>query len=161
MKHLRLWVTLGIFGLFAAAGWVSFLHAQAAGDQELRGWSYVTIVTDTAGNFVSREVMTLHADYTMSVVDSGQGGPTFFFSSQLGSWKPNGNAKIIARTVDFDFPPNVDVGRLDYTISFTSNRSQVAGTIIFTTFPLENGNPLNGGGTVKGTFTFTGKLITP
>jgi len=66
---------------------------------------------------------------TMSVTDSGQ-GPTFFFSNQLGSWKPDGNG-------DFDFPPNADVARFDYAISFLQNQTQVTGTITLTAFPLQ------------------------
>ena len=57
-------------------------------------------------------------------------------------------------------PPNTDVARLDYTISFRNNGNQVTGTITLTTFPL-TGNPLDGGGTVVGTFTFVGDLVKP
>jgi hypothetical protein len=102
----------------------------------------------------------LHADHTVSVIDSGQGGPTFFFTSQLGSWKPDRHGGVLARTVDFDFPPAADVARLDYAISFAQGHSQVTGTITLTTFPLE-GDPLDGGGTVVATFTFVGQLIKP
>jgi hypothetical protein len=162
MKHLRLWVKAGIFGLLAALGSVALLHAQNAGDQGSSGASYLTTVKNSSGNFASRGVITLHTDHTMSVIDSGQGGPTFFFTSQLGSWKwnPSPSGGIVARTIDFDFPPSADVARLDYTISFSSDGSNVTGTIRLTTFPL-NGNPLDGGGTVTGTFTFAGELIQP
>jgi hypothetical protein len=97
----------------------------------------------------------------MSVIDSGQGSATFFFSSQLGSWKPDGNRRIVARTIDFDFPPSPDVARLDFTISLAQDRSQMTGTVTLSTFPLENGNPLDGEGTVIGTFTFVGERIKP
>jgi hypothetical protein len=63
----------------------------------------------TTGAFASRGVFTFHADSTTSAIDSEQGGPTFFFSSQLGSWKPDGAGGLVARTIDFDFPPNADV----------------------------------------------------
>jgi hypothetical protein len=170
MKHLRVHhIKSGIFGfgLLAALGSVTSLHAQnqnAQGNQPGAqgsniGASYLTTVKDSNGNFTSRGVITLHSDHTMSVIDSGQGGP-FFFTSQLGSWKWNAGAGIVARTIDFDFPPNADVVRLDYTISFAQNGSQVIGTITLTTFPL-NGNPLDGGGTALGSFTFTGQLIQP
>jgi hypothetical protein len=160
MKHLRLWIALSIFGLLAAVGSVVLLHGQDEEDQGFRGRSYVTTIKDSAGNFASRAVITLHADHTMSAIDSGQGGPTFFFSSQLGSWKPDGDGGVLARTLDFDFPPNGAVVRLDYAISFAQDHSQVAGTITLTTFPLQ-GDPLDGGGTVLGTFTFVGDLIKP
>ena len=158
MKLLRRWLTLGTLGLLVAAGSGTLLFAQ--NDQGFNGASYVTTVKDAAGNFASRGVITLHADHTMSVIDSGQGGPSFFFSSQLGSWKANQNGGITAKTVDFDFPPTPAIARLDYSISFAQQGSQIMGTITLTTFPL-NGDPLGGGGTVIGTFTFSGELIKP
>ena len=161
MKHLRLWVTLGIFGLLAGVGLVALPHAQDAGDQEFGGGSYLTTIEDSEGNFASRGVITLHADHTMSAIDSRQGGPTYLFSSQLGSWKPDGQGRIVARTIDFDFPQSPGyVVRADFTISFAQDHSQATGTITVTTFPLET-NPFDGGGTVLGTFTFVGELINP
>ena len=159
MKQLYRWLIVVAFGLFFAAGSVGLLHAQ--NDQGgVNGASYLTTVDDSAGNFASRGVITLHADHTMSVIDSGQGGPIFFFSSQLGSWKANQNGGITGKTIDFDFPPNAGSARLDYSITFAQQGSQIIGTITLTTFPL-TGDPLGGGGTVAGTFTFTGQLITP
>jgi len=101
-----------------------------------------------------------HRAQRNAAIDSGQKGPTFFFSSQLGSWKPDARDGLVARTIDFDFPPNADVARLDYTVNFSSDRTQVTGTIALRTFPLL-GNPLDGDGTVVGEFTFTGTLVTP
>lgn len=161
MKHRRLWITLGIFGLLAVMGSVALPHAQSAGDRGFSGGSYLTTVKDSAGDFASRGVITLHADQTMSVINSEQEGPTYSFSSQLGSWKPDGNRRIVGRTIDFDFPQNPGgVVRGDYTISFAQNRGQMTGTITVTTFPLET-NPFDGEGTVLGTFTFLGELIKP
>jgi hypothetical protein len=94
----------------------------------------------------------------MSVIDSGEGGPTFLFSSQLGSWKTDGT-KLIGRTIDFDFP-SVDIARLDYTITLGSNNKHLSGTVTLTTFPLQS-NPQGGGGTLVGTFNFTGDLVNP
>ena len=158
MKRQRLWITLGVFALLAA-GSIAALQAQDDDSRGFRGASYVTTVKDSAGNFASRGVITLHADHTMSVIDSGQGGPTFFFSSQLGSWK-FGKGGLVGRTIDFDYPPNADVARADYTLTFGQDGKQISGTITLTTFPLQ-ADPLGGGGTVVGTFTFTGELITP
>jgi hypothetical protein len=163
MKHLRVRATLGIFGILAFIGLVALLnpHKAAAQPEWVRnGAAYVTTVTDSNGNFASRGVIALHADHTISVTDSGQGGPTFFFSSQLGSWKLDGKGGIVAKTIDFDYPPNADVARVDYTISFEQGGKQATGTITLTTFPLQS-NPLDGGGTVVGTFTFVGNIVTP
>jgi hypothetical protein len=68
-------------------------------DRELNSASYLTTIKDSAGNFASRGVITLHADHTMSVIDSRQGGPTFLFSSQLGSWKANKNGESAGKTI--------------------------------------------------------------
>jgi hypothetical protein len=156
MKHPRLWITLG-FCLLLVAGPITSLRAQNA--EGLLGASFVTTVNDSQGNFASRGVITLHADHTMSVTDSGQGGPAFFFSSQLGSWKLT-RTGIVATAIDFDYPPNADVARVSYTISFGPNPGQISGTITLTVFPL-TADPQGSGGTVVGTFTFTGQIIKP
>jgi hypothetical protein len=155
MKRAGSSAIAGILGLLAIVG----LARNAFADGPFIGGSFVTTVTDSSGAFASRGVITLHSDHTMSVIDSGQGGPTFFFSSQLGSWGL-GKSGFIGRTIDFDYPPDADVARLDYTISFTQGGSEITGTITLTSFPL-TGNPLGGGGTVEGTFTFVGFLVTP
>ena len=160
MKHARVWLTIGICGLITAAVSIAPLRAQSTANLFLSGASYLTTVNTSQGSFASRGVITLHTGGTMSVIDSGQGGP-FFFSSQLGSWAPDGKGGLVARTIDFDYPPNAAVARLDYTIKFsTTTPGQITGTITLTTFPL-TANPLDGGGTVVGTFTFTGQLIRP
>jgi hypothetical protein len=105
MKHAGLSVTAGIFSLLAAVGSVVLPAHYAAADDGFMGASYITTVKDSAGNFASRGVITLHSDHTVSVIDSGPGGPSFFFTSQLGSWKPDGKGGLVARTIDFDFPP--------------------------------------------------------
>jgi hypothetical protein len=160
MQQLRLPV---FFSLIAALGSVALLSPpNATADPEglHNGATYVTTVKDSNGNFTTRTVITLHADHTMSVVAADQGGPTFFFTSQLGSWKPDGKGGVVAKTLDFDYPPNADVVRIDYTISFVPGHDQVTGTETLTSFPLQ-GNPLDGGGTVLGTFTFIGELVKP
>ncbi len=88
MKHLSLWVALGIFSLLAAVGSASWPHAQERGDQLFSGGSYLTTIQDSAGNFASRSVVTLHADQTMLAVDSAEEGPNDYFGNQLGTWKP-------------------------------------------------------------------------
>lgn len=135
--------------------------AKANSSKGPSGATYLITVTDSTGAFASRGVIALHNDGTMSVIDSGQEGPTFFFSSQLGAWGYDSNARgVVGRTLDFDFPPSADVARLDYTFTFSSGDKQVTGTITLTTFPL-TGNPLDGGGTLEGQFTFTGTIVTP
>jgi hypothetical protein len=96
----------------------------------------------------------------MAVVASDQGGPTYFFTSQLGSWQADGKGGVVGKTIDFDYPPNADVARIDYTIRFDPVLNEASGTETLTTFPLQ-GNPFGGGGTVLGTYTFTGQLVKP
>jgi hypothetical protein len=157
MKQLRLRMAIVMSGVLTLVGLVAFLHPQhATADSPFNGASYVTTITDSSGNFASRGVITLHTDHTLSVIDSGQGGPAFLFSSQLGSWEPNSKGGVAAKTIDFDFP-SAGIARLDYTIN-SNHDGSVSGTITLTSFPLQ-GNPLGGGGTVVGTFTFTGQPI--
>ena len=125
------------------------------------GLSYLITLTDAStGAFVTREVLTFHADHTVSAIASGQGGPTVFFSSQLGSWKFGHAGGLVARTIFFDFT-NVIIDRLDYTATFASNRTQVTGTITITDFAPFTADPLGEGGTPFGHFNFTGTLVTP
>jgi hypothetical protein len=103
MQQLRL---PAFFSLIAALGFVALLNPSNAAAQlagPLNGATYVTTVRDSSGNFTTRTVLTLHADHTMSVVAADQGGLTFFFTSQLGSWKPQGG--VVGKTLDFDYPP--------------------------------------------------------
>jgi hypothetical protein len=169
MKHLRLCAKLGALTLVVAAAWLALLHPYkaTANDDDPgfgHGASYLTTVTDSNGKFRTRTVITLHADHTMSVVDADSGGPNFFFTSELGSWRSDGRGGAVGRTIDFDFYvghpvfPNGDVGRVDYTISFQNNG--IVGTHTVTIFSLQE-NPFDGGGINVGTFNFTGQLITP
>jgi len=154
-KHLTCML---VTALYIALGSSAVYAADA--NRAFGGATYVITVLDSQGNFASRGVIALHAGGTMSVTDSGQGGPAFFFSSQLGSWKVSTPSTVVARTIDFDYPPNADVARLDYTLQFTNKGTQITGTITLTIFPL-TADPLGGGGTVVGTFTFTGDVVTP
>jgi hypothetical protein len=160
MQRLRL---PAFFSLIVALGSIALLSppsATADPEGSRNGATYLTTVIDSSGNFLTRTVLTLHADHTMSVVAADQGGPTSFFTSQLGSWKPDGKGRAVGKTLDFDYPPNADVVRIDYTISFDADHDRATGTETLTAFPLQ-GNPLDGGGTVVATATFTGELVKP
>src|SRR5262249_27710943 len=87
----RLLATVGVLSLlWATVVATTLLHppqSVAEDHSDFAGATYVITVTNAAtGSFASRGVVALQADGTLSVTDSGQGGPTFFFSSQLGSW---------------------------------------------------------------------------
>ncbi len=162
MKHIRVWIALGIFGLLAAVGSAALLKAQGSAGRGSMGGAYLITIEDSEGNLASRAVVTLHDDQTASAIDSGQGGPAFFFSSQLGSWKPYGSRSIVAKTISFRLPPSDPaIARTDSIIHFTQDRDHVTGTVTLTLFPLEGGSPLEGEGTVVGTFRFVGELIKP
>ena len=83
MKHARLWVALGTVGLLAGAGWVALSRAQEAGDRGFSSDSYL-ITNKVSGTFFSRGVITLHADHTMSVIDSAQGGQDILLHQPTG-----------------------------------------------------------------------------
>lgn len=151
-KHLRVFAVLAVCVLAFGAG--TSLHAQSNG---LPGTTYLTTITDAnTGAFASRSVITLHADHSLTSIDSGQGGPGAVFSSQMGVWQTSPGAGVVARTIDFSFP-QAGIARVDY--SFTSlNKDGVSGTITLTVFGL-NDDPQGSGGTVVGHFNFTGVSI--
>ncbi len=163
MKHLRVWMALATFAapvvLSCLAGPSDTPGREA---QRWSGGSYLTIIKDSNGIFASRSVITLHADHTISAMDSGEGGPAFFFTSQRGSWKPSGSYRISARMIDFSLPPaSPGIARADYVMNIAPDFHEMAGTITVTVFPLQDVNPPEGQGTQIGTFTFVGQLITP
>lgn len=144
---------------------VALLHpSKATADgfpRFFHGASYLATFTNSTGAFVSRVVIALHADHTMSVESSNSSGPTFFFTGELGAWEFDRKGGVEATTIDFGTPQSPGtVIRVDYTISFQNDGSQIAGTETVTGFPLQ-ANPLDGGGTILATDTFTGVLITP
>ena len=53
------------------------------------------------------------------------------------------------------------MARLDFILDLSQDASQVTGTALLATYPLEDPDPFNGGGTVLGTFTIAGELIKP
>jgi hypothetical protein len=143
--------------ILASLGWTAFYPQKAVAANGMAGATYLITVTDAAnGTFSSRSVITLSVDHSMAAIDSAQGGPSFSFSSQQGAWENAPGNTVKARALDFDFP-SVDIARLDYNFTTISN-DRVAGTIVLTTFPL-TGNPLGSGGTVIGTFNFTGQRV--
>ncbi len=136
------------------------LYAPTAAADPRDGAYLLTIKDATTGAFASRGVITLHGDRTLSAIDSAQGGPAFFFSSQEGAWKPDGKQGAVGRTLDFNFPGQ-GVARLDYVFNFGSDDSDITGTVTLTTFPLQ-ADPLHDeGGTVVGTFMFDGARVRP
>jgi hypothetical protein len=105
-------------------------------------------------------VITLHGDHTLSAIDSGQGGPAFFFTSQLGAWAPDGPNSAVGRTLDFDLPPTAPgVARLDYMFQFSADNTHVTGSITLRSFQLQD-DPLGESDPV-GEFTFDGARVTP
>src|SRR5262245_28350668 len=161
---MRQFRTRAVIGLLARLSVVA-LHAQPAmtgAPNAFQGGTYLVTFTDaTTGAFASRRVVALQRDGTLSAINSAQGGPTFFFTSELGAWEPDRQGGAVGRTLDFNLPPtSPGVVRLDYTFTFSANNTQVTGTITLTSSPLQ-GNPLGAGGTVFGELTFTGTLVEP
>ena len=154
-KHVRIFALLAVCVLALGAG--TSLHGQNSPTNGLPGIAFLTTITDAnTGAFSSRSVVTLHADHSMSAIDSGQGGPGVQFSSQLGGWHTSPNAGVIGRTLDFSFP-QAGIARVDY--NFTSlTKDGVTGTFTLTVFRLHD-DPQGSGGIVVGTFNFTGVPI--
>jgi hypothetical protein len=158
MKHLRGWRVLLLSGLLACLSLIVVSPLAVA--QEGAGIASTYLITnlDSTGAFASRSTITLHPDHSLTVVDSGQGGPTYFFSSQQGTWGI-GSGGVVGRTVDFDFAPDTEVARLDWTFKFTAT-GMISGTATVYYYP-QTANPFGSGGTSGGTFTFTGYPIKP
>jgi len=153
MKQIRVLAVLAVCVL--GLGSSALLYGQ---NDAITGASYLTTITNaTTGAFSSRSVILFHADHSLTVVDSGQGGPGVQFSSQQGAWADSGHNTITARTLDFSFP-SAGIARVDYLLTTISAKG-IAGTITLTVFGLTD-DPLDGGGTVVGTFKFTGTKIT-
>jgi hypothetical protein len=155
-KNVRVFTLLTICAL--VLGTCPVLYGQT-GTNGLPGTVYLTTITDAnTGAFSSRSVITLHADHSLTAIDSGQGGPGTQFSSQMGAWQTSPGAGIVARTLDFSFP-QAGIARVDYTFN-TINKNGVSGTITLTVFGL-NDDPQGSGGTVVGHFNFTGVSVAP
>ena len=151
-KNVRVFTLLAVCAI--AVGTWSVLYGQTNG---LPGIAYLTTITDAnTGAFSSRSVVTLHADHSMTAIDSGQGGPGVQFSSQMGAWHTSPNAGVVGRTLDFSFP-QAGIARVDYNFT-TVNKDGVSGTITLTVFGL-NDDPQGSGGTVVGHFNFTGVSV--
>jgi hypothetical protein len=146
----------GLFlGISGALG--TLARPAAAQGNGVSGACFLLTITNSNGVFASRSVITFHADGSVEVIDSGQGGPAFSFSSQLGVWGNGIASGAIVRTLDFSFP-SAGIARVDYNF-IKLNAQNVSGTITLTGFGLQ-ADPLGGGGTVLGTFTFTGQRVT-
>ena len=159
MKQRRFLSAFAILALLSAVIPAIPLLGEEAGSRHFSGGSY--LCTIKAGeNYASTAVITLHTDRTMSVTDSAQGGPDNYFSSQLGSWKPDGHRNIAAKAISFRFPPSAPaIARTDFDIALTQGHSHIEGTIQLMLFSYEDPNPLEGEGTLIGTFNFRGELI--
>src|SRR5215471_18644224 len=156
-KHVRVFAVLAVCVLALGAWALYAQNNQGNGNSAVVPASYLTTITvANTGAFSSRSVITLHADHSLTVIDSGQGGPGVQFSSQQGVWAHRPGATVVARTLDFSFP-SAGIARVDYHFT-TVNKDQVSGTITLTVFGLTD-DPLDGGGTVVGTFNFTGTRV--
>lgn len=110
---------------------------------------------------MSRSVVTLNSDQTMSAIDSAQQGPENYSGDQLGTWKPAGPHAITGRTINFRYPPGTPgAARSDYVIRLGPDHRQMTGTITLTIFPVDR-NPLEDEGTLIGTFPIQGAVIEP
>src|SRR5262249_2047565 len=114
MKKKLLYALAGC--VLAYCGW-TVLQAQNSSLTVPPGAAYLTTITDaTTGAFSSRSVITLHADHSLTAIDSAQGGDRgglgTQFSSQMGAWRTSPGAGVVGRTLDFSFP-NAGIARVD------------------------------------------------
>src|SRR5262245_58642806 len=114
-KHVRMFVVIAVCVL--SLGVWTVLYSHGKGEQGSSGATdLVTITAATTAAFASRSVMTLHGDHSVAVIDSGQGGPAFQFSSQQGVWEHRSGGGAVASTLDFSFSSAV-IACVDYTFT--------------------------------------------
>jgi len=144
-------------GVFVMAlGALSPGAASAACLQQVVG-AYLTTIT-SGSTVTSRSTILLSARGTMSVVDSGQG--TVGFTAAQGAWDcqvQHGQRELRATGLDFSTAGDT-IFRTDYLATFDPRTEMMAGTVTLRFFPLL-ADPLGSGGTVIGTFAFTGQRI--
>ena len=172
MKNARLSSMLSVAALLTGLSLIALFPQQAAAQDPsvvpVPGTYLITNVYSSGtqkGEFASRGAITLNADHTFSVIDSAEGGPTYYFGSYLGTWGVT-SAGVVGRAVNFTYPPpsgaplpTDPLARLDYTFNFGSDGT-ISGTIALYYFPLTADHPFGSGGVSGGTYTFTGYLVT-
>lgn len=138
--------------------------------------TYLTTAMD--GNVpprMSRSIITLHSDHTLSIIDRDEGGSEAEFidpfSDAQGAWRCTGRRSFTATTLNFTFPGPVGGGqqfivRADYDVKFDRKTKELIGMLEITFFnlfgdfsdPLEGPPlPLPGAPFV---FTFEGQRVT-
>ena len=144
-------------GVWAVAmGALSPAALSAACLQQVTG-AYLTTIT-SGPTVTSRSTILLNVEGTMSVVDSGQG--TVGFTGAQGTWDcqvQQGQRELQATALDFNTAGDM-IFRTDYQATFDPQAETITGTITLRAFPLA-ADPLGSGGTVIGTFSFTGQRI--
>ena len=124
MKHLRLWIALGIFGLLAAVGSVAS-HAQAGGDQGFSGGSnHTTAMAQGCSN--ATLVGTYLYSFSGSLVDTG-GTLTPFTATGLEVFGGNGTLRGVSTTTTIVNGQPVVKSQVPYTGTYTVN-SDCTGT---------------------------------
>ena len=101
--------------------------------------TYLATIVNSAGDYASRALITLHADGNLHIVDSAQdeGLQGSSFSTQSGAWRCSTDASASARTLNFGFPPRTSIARSDWTLDQAHSKSGQAlkGTIDLYIFP--------------------------
>ena len=127
--------------------------------------AYLTTIEDGAGEFASRSVITFHHDGTVAVVDASQssGVTGTSFSSQQGSYRCTSRTGAVATTIDFGFPDNINIGRFDWIVTITPERSIEGEFTLNLLTPLATCNPFEAEDTctleIQNHFTFTSVRI--
>ena len=101
--------------------------------------TYLATIVNSAGDYASRALITLHADGNFAIVDSAQdeGLQGSSFSTQSGAWRCSTDASAAATTLNFGFPPRTSIARSAWTLDQAHSKSGQAlrGTIALHIFP--------------------------
>lgn len=165
-KRALWWRGAGV--ALALIGGLAAPPVQAAGGRACRAaliGTYLVTINDAKGAFASRAIVTFHGDGTLSVVDSrqDQGVQRSSFSAQQGAYRCTGRHRAVGRTLDFSFPANTSIARLDWRVRRAGTRGSIAGTITLVIYAGVKGvDPFGPGGKHAGRFRFTAvRVVAP
>ena len=134
-----------VLAVFGTAAWADNGKGKSQACRSTLVGTYLTTVEDSDGAFASRSLITFHDDGTMTVVDARQlnGVTGTAFSAQQGAYRCTGRHGAVATGIDFGFPPDENIGRLDWRIDIAHDGT-VEGDLTLNVFtPQATCNPFD------------------
>lgn len=154
--------TRTLFMATALAASLASLPAQAQDTSCNAGLvgTWLTTISNGAGDYASRSLLTIHADGTIVSADSAQhqGLQGSSFSAQHGAWRCSTTSSAAATTLNFGFPNRESIARSDWTLAHDGKA--LKGTIALHIFPGVKGiDPFRTDSKPVETFNFTAQRV--